>query len=151
MGLGVVDQLAIAEAGMEHRADVRGRSVCCRHGAAVAERRACAIHLGRRHIDGLQHCEQLVSVDGISTFARPDRLFRFDLGLLDRYGRSWSDAAERMADRSCCGQLYDDSALTTAAAEMKWMNGWSAMLSFEGEFSDVYNSYAGKAVVCYTW
>jgi hypothetical protein len=56
-----------------------------------------------------------------------------------------------MADRSCCGQLYDDSALTTAAAEMKWMNGWSAMLSFEGEFSDVYNSYAGKAVVCYTW
>ena len=44
-----------------------------------------------------------------------------------------------------------DSALTTAAAEMKWMNGWSAALSFEGEFSDVYNSYAGKGVVRYTW
>jgi uncharacterized protein with beta-barrel porin domain len=44
-----------------------------------------------------------------------------------------------------------DSALTTAAAEMKWTNGWSAALSFEGEFSDVYNSYAGKGVVRYTW
>ena len=44
-----------------------------------------------------------------------------------------------------------DSALTTAAAEMKWMNGWSAALSFEGEFADVYQSYAGKGVVRYTW
>ncbi|MBV9461251.1 MAG: autotransporter domain-containing protein [Bradyrhizobium sp.] len=44
-----------------------------------------------------------------------------------------------------------DSALTTASAEMKWMNGWAAALTFEGEFSDVYNSYAGKGVVRYTW
>jgi autotransporter-associated beta strand protein len=44
-----------------------------------------------------------------------------------------------------------DSALTTASAEMKWLNGWSAAVAFEGEFSDVTKSYAGKGVVRYTW
>jgi uncharacterized protein with beta-barrel porin domain len=44
-----------------------------------------------------------------------------------------------------------DSALTTASAEMKWMNGWSAGATFEGEFSAVTNSYAGKGMVRYTW
>jgi hypothetical protein len=31
------------------------------------------------------------------------------------------------------------------------VNGWAAALTFEGEFSDVYDSYAGKGVVRYTW
>jgi hypothetical protein len=31
------------------------------------------------------------------------------------------------------------------------MNGWSAAATFEGEFSDVTRSYAGKGVVRYTW
>jgi uncharacterized protein with beta-barrel porin domain len=44
-----------------------------------------------------------------------------------------------------------DSALTTASAEIKWINGWSAAATFEGEFSDVTNSYAGKGVVRYAW
>jgi uncharacterized protein with beta-barrel porin domain len=44
-----------------------------------------------------------------------------------------------------------DSALTTASAEMKWMNGWSAAATFEGEFSEVTRSYAGKGVVRYAW
>jgi uncharacterized protein with beta-barrel porin domain len=44
-----------------------------------------------------------------------------------------------------------DSALTTASVEMKWINGWSAAATFEGEFSNVTNSYAGKGVVRYTW
>jgi uncharacterized protein with beta-barrel porin domain len=44
-----------------------------------------------------------------------------------------------------------DSALTTASAEMKWINGWSAAATFEGEFSNVTSSYAGKGVVRYTW
>jgi uncharacterized protein with beta-barrel porin domain len=44
-----------------------------------------------------------------------------------------------------------DSALTTASAEMKWMNGWSAAATFEGEFSQVTRSYAGKGVVRYAW
>jgi uncharacterized protein with beta-barrel porin domain len=44
-----------------------------------------------------------------------------------------------------------DSALTTASAEMKWMNGWSTAATFEGEFSSVTRSYAGKGVVRYIW
>ena len=44
-----------------------------------------------------------------------------------------------------------DSALTTASAEMKWLNGWSAAATFEGEFSEVTRSYAGKGVVRYAW
>jgi uncharacterized protein with beta-barrel porin domain len=44
-----------------------------------------------------------------------------------------------------------NSALTTASAEMRWLNGWSAAATFEGEFSDVTRSYAGKGVVRYTW
>jgi autotransporter-associated beta strand protein len=44
-----------------------------------------------------------------------------------------------------------DSALTTASAEMKWHNGWSAAAIFEGEFSDVTRSYAGKGVARYAW
>ena len=44
-----------------------------------------------------------------------------------------------------------DSALTTASAELKWINGWSAAATFEGEFSDVTASYAGKGVVRYAW
>jgi autotransporter-associated beta strand protein len=44
-----------------------------------------------------------------------------------------------------------DSALSTASIEMKWLNGWSAAATFEGEFSDVTRSYAGKGVVRYSW
>jgi uncharacterized protein with beta-barrel porin domain len=44
-----------------------------------------------------------------------------------------------------------DSALVTASAEIKWLNGWSAAATFEGEFSDVTRSYAGKGTVRYAW
>ncbi|GMP04481.1 MULTISPECIES: autotransporter outer membrane beta-barrel domain-containing protein [Bradyrhizobium] len=44
-----------------------------------------------------------------------------------------------------------DSALTTASAQMNWMNGWSASATFEGEFSNLTRSYAGKGVVRYAW
>ena len=44
-----------------------------------------------------------------------------------------------------------DAALITTSAEMKWLNGWSAAATFEGEFSSVTNSYAGKGVVRYAW
>jgi autotransporter-associated beta strand protein len=44
-----------------------------------------------------------------------------------------------------------DSALVTASAEVKWLNGWSAAATFEGEFSNVTSSYAGKGVVRYAW
>jgi hypothetical protein len=40
-----------------------------------------------------------------------------------------------------------DSALTTAAVEMRWKSPWSAGATFEGEFSAVTASYSGKGVV----
>jgi hypothetical protein len=44
-----------------------------------------------------------------------------------------------------------DSVLTTASIERKWTNNWSIAATFEGEFSNVTSSYAGKGVVRYTW
>jgi uncharacterized protein with beta-barrel porin domain len=44
-----------------------------------------------------------------------------------------------------------DSALTTASAEVKWLNGFSLAATFEGEFSNVTRSYAGKGVVRMVW
>ncbi len=44
-----------------------------------------------------------------------------------------------------------DKALTTAAAEVRWRNGFSLSGTFEGEFSSNSTSYAGKAVARYQW
>ena len=44
-----------------------------------------------------------------------------------------------------------DSALITASAEVKWLNGFSLAGVFEGEFSAVTRSYAGKGVARYAW
>ncbi|MGM4920306.1 autotransporter domain-containing protein [Tardiphaga sp. 813_E8_N1_3] len=44
-----------------------------------------------------------------------------------------------------------DSALVTASVEKKWLNGWSVASTFEGEFSQLTKSYAGKGVVRYAW
>jgi autotransporter-associated beta strand protein len=44
-----------------------------------------------------------------------------------------------------------DSALVSAGAEMKWLNGFSLGATFEGEFSGNVTSYAGKGVARYTW
>ena len=44
-----------------------------------------------------------------------------------------------------------ESALTTASAELKWLNAFSLAATFEGEFSDVTRSYAGKGVARYSW
>ena len=44
-----------------------------------------------------------------------------------------------------------DAALATASAEMKWLNGFSLAATFEGEFSGVTKSYAGKGVARYGW
>jgi uncharacterized protein with beta-barrel porin domain len=44
-----------------------------------------------------------------------------------------------------------DAALTTASAEVKWRNGFSLAGTFEGEFSNVTRSYAGRAFARYAW
>ena len=60
------------------------------------------------------------------------------------------DAAGRILHRQWRG-TGTIAALVTASAEMKWLNGWSAAATFEGEFSSVTTSYAGKGVVRYSW
>lgn len=44
-----------------------------------------------------------------------------------------------------------DAALTAGSAEVKWLNGFSLAATFEGEFSEVTRSYAGKGVIRYAW
>ncbi len=60
-------------------------------------------------------------------------------------------AARRIVHRERRSSSHPDSALTTASAEVRWMNGWSVAATFEGEFSDVTRSYAGKGVLRYNW
>jgi fibronectin-binding autotransporter adhesin len=44
-----------------------------------------------------------------------------------------------------------NSALTSASAEIKWLDGFSLAATFDGEFSNVTRSYAGKGVARYSW
>ncbi len=44
-----------------------------------------------------------------------------------------------------------DAALTTVSAELKWLNGFALATTFEGEFSAVTSSYAGRSVASYRW
>jgi uncharacterized protein with beta-barrel porin domain len=96
---------------------------------------------------------------------RTDKSFAMQDGILTLRGRlGW--AHDFNPDRSIAATFQalpgasfvvngaaqaSDSALTTASAEMKWLNGWSAAATFEGEFSDVTRSYAGKGVMRYAW
>jgi uncharacterized protein with beta-barrel porin domain len=96
---------------------------------------------------------------------RTDRSFAMTDGILILRGRvAW--AHDYDPDRSIAATFQtlpgasfvvngaaqaSDSALVTASIEKKWLTGWSAAATFEGEFSDVTRSYAGKGVVRYTW
>jgi uncharacterized protein with beta-barrel porin domain len=96
---------------------------------------------------------------------RTDKSFAMDNGVVTLRGRlAWAHDFD--PDRSIAATFQalpgasfvvngaaqaPDSTLTTASLEMKWMNGWSAAATFEGEFSNVTNSYAGKGVVRYAW
>ena len=95
------------------------------------------------------HRQILCDADGILTL-RGRLAWAHDLQSRPRHRRHLPGAARRELRRQRRG-AGADSALTTASAEMKWINGWSAAATFEGEFSDVTRSYAGKGVVRYTW
>jgi uncharacterized protein with beta-barrel porin domain len=96
---------------------------------------------------------------------RTDKSFAMQDGVLTLRGRAaWAhdfnpDRAVAATFQTLPGASFvvngaaqaSDSALTTASAEMKWLNGWSAAATFEGEFSSVTRSYAGKGVVRYAW
>jgi uncharacterized protein with beta-barrel porin domain len=96
---------------------------------------------------------------------RADKSFAMSDGILTLRGRvAW--AHDYNPDRSIAATFQSlpgasfvvngaaqasDSALVTASIEKKWLSGWSAAATFEGEFSDVTRSYAGKGVVRYQW
>jgi uncharacterized protein with beta-barrel porin domain len=96
---------------------------------------------------------------------RSDKSFALSNGVLTMRGRfAW--AHDYNPDRSIAATFQalpgtsfvvngaaqaPDSALTTASAEVRWLNGWSASITFEGEFSNVTRSYAGKGAVRYQW
>jgi uncharacterized protein with beta-barrel porin domain len=96
---------------------------------------------------------------------RTDKSFAMQDGILTLRGRAaWAhdfnpDRAIAATFQTLPGASFvvngaaqaSDSALTTASAEMKWPSGWSAAATFEGEFSDVTRSYAGKGVMRYAW
>jgi autotransporter-associated beta strand protein len=96
---------------------------------------------------------------------RTDRSFAVSNGILTLRGRfAWAHDFDTDRDVTALFQTLPgasfvvngaaqahDSALTTASAEMKWRNGISLAGTFEGQFSDVTNSYAGKGVVRYSW
>ncbi|QOZ24619.1 autotransporter domain-containing protein [Bradyrhizobium sp. CCBAU 51753] len=96
---------------------------------------------------------------------RADKSFAVDSGVVTLRGRvAW--AHDFNPDRNIAAVFQalpgaafvvngaaqaSDSVLTTASAEVKWRNGWSAAATFEGEFSNVTQSYAGKGVMRYSW
>ncbi|WP_305848999.1 autotransporter domain-containing protein [Tardiphaga alba] len=96
---------------------------------------------------------------------RTDKSFAVNDAILTLRGRAaWAHDTNRDRSASATFQslpgasfvvngasLAKHTALTSASAELKWMNGWSIAGTFEGEFSDVTRSYAGKGVVRYAW
>jgi len=96
---------------------------------------------------------------------RTDRSFAVTAGLLTLRGRfAWAhdfdpNRAAAATFQALPGASFvvngaaqaADSALTTASAEFKWSNGWSVATTFEGEFSNVTRSYAGKGAIRYAW
>ncbi|WP_420831787.1 autotransporter domain-containing protein [Bradyrhizobium quebecense] len=96
---------------------------------------------------------------------RSDKSFAVDGGIVTLRGRvAWAhdfnpDRSAAAVFQTLPGAAFvvngaaqaSESALTTASAEIKWRNGWSAAATFEGEFSNVTQSYAGKGVMRYAW
>ena len=96
---------------------------------------------------------------------RTDKSFAVNDAILTLRGRAaWAHDINRDRSASATFQslpgasfivngaaLAKHTALTSTSAELKWMNGWSVAGTFEGEFSEVTKSYAGKGVVRYAW
>jgi len=47
--------------------------------------------------------------------------------------------------------LVPNSALASAEAELRFLNGWSLSARFDGEFADRSQTYAGTGMLRYTW
>jgi uncharacterized protein with beta-barrel porin domain len=113
----------------------------------------------------LAYASQTVTDVRTELGARADKSFLVPDGLFTLRGRlAW--AHDSNTDRAInaefqtlpgasftvnSAQPSPDSALVTTGAEMIWRNGFSLAGTFEGEFSDTTQSYAGKGTVRYTW
>jgi len=96
---------------------------------------------------------------------RTDKSFAVENGILTLRGRlAWAhdfnpDRATAATFQALPGASFvvngaaraSDSALVGASAEMVWGNGWSVGATFDGEFSNVTESYAGKGAIRYRW
>jgi uncharacterized protein with beta-barrel porin domain len=96
---------------------------------------------------------------------RSDKTFAMQNGIFTLRGRAaWAHNFNTDRDISATFQALpgasfvvngarqaSDSALVTGSAEMKWLSGFSLAGTFEGEFSNVTVSYAGKGVLRYAW
>jgi len=96
---------------------------------------------------------------------RADKAYALQDGLLNLRGRlAWvhdfsRDRSVTASFQGLAGSSFvvngaaqaSEAALVTASVEKVWLNGWSAAATFEGEFSNVTRSYAGKGVVRYGW
>lgn len=97
--------------------------------------------------------------------ARFDRAFKLDDALLTLRSRiAWAhdegnDSAISASFLSLPGSAFtvngavpsENLALVSAGAEMKWLNDLSVVGTFEGEFSENTEGYAGKGAVRYAW
>jgi T5SS/PEP-CTERM-associated repeat protein len=96
---------------------------------------------------------------------RADKSYALQAGILTLRGRAaWAHDFD--ADRAVSATFQilpganfvvngaaraSDAALATGSAEVKWLNGFSLTGAFEGEFSKVTRSYAGKGALRYQW
>ena len=114
---------------------------------------------------GLTYAAKDVTASRSELGLRSDKSFVLQDGLLTLRGRAaWAhnfnpDRSISATFQALPGASFvvngaaqaHNAALVTASAEMKWRNNWSVAATFEGEFSNVTSSYAGKGVVRYAW
>ncbi len=96
---------------------------------------------------------------------RSDKAFALDGALLTLRGRAaWAHDTNTERSAQATFQTLPgasfvvngaaasrNTALTSASAEVTWLNGFSLAATFDGEFSETTRSYAGKGVVRYAW
>jgi fibronectin-binding autotransporter adhesin len=113
----------------------------------------------------LNYAAQTTTATRTELGLRADKPFAMQDGIFTLRGRAaWAhdynnDRAVTAVFQSLPGASFvvngaradPDAALVSAAAEMKWINGFSLAVTFEGEFSGNTTSYACKGVARYTW
>jgi autotransporter-associated beta strand protein len=128
-------------------------------------------------LPGYSETAGVASTFGLNYAARDATAVRSELGLRTDKAFALNDAVLTLRSRAAWAHNFDpdryatatfqslpgasfvvngaaqarDAALLTGSAEMTWLNGWTIAATFEGEFSNVTRSYAGKGVVRYGW